>query len=196
MYIVPIFIRTGGGNLCALGNGNSRPRFRPGELISGLAPALIVGQCDLTHHAFNGHRIYPRASGGQRCHVLPIRGFQLDADRLGVGGDFKIRANHIGSHAAAAQNGSAVLLARAHVDHGDGDGVLIPVQSGIILGVFDGGGKVVNIAQVSIDVLLQGAGVGHIAGGTGGQTVAPADDAGQVLPHGLHILLIGLGNGL
>ena len=196
VHIIPVFLRTSGDNLRTFGHGNRLPRLRPGELIGGLAPALIVGQCDLTHHAIDGHRVYSHAARGQRCHVLPIRGFELNVHWLHLGGNLKISAHHIGSHTAAAQNGGAVLLARAHVDHGDGDGVLIPVQPGIILGVLDGGGKIVNIAQVGIDVLLQGAGVGHIAGGTGGQAVAPADDAGQVLRNGLHILLIGLGNGL
>ena len=196
VHIIPVFIGAGSGNLGALGHGNRLPRLRPGELISGLTPALIAGKGDLAHHAIDGHRVYSHAARGQRSHVLPLRGFELNVHRLHVSGNLKIFAHHIGSHTAAAQNGGTVLLARTHVDHGDGDSVAVPVQTGVILSIFHGGGKVVNIAQVGIDVLLQGAGVGHIAGGTGGQAVAPADDAGQVLRNGLHILLIGLGNGL
>ena len=38
--------------------------------------------------------------------------------------------------------------------------------------------------------------IGYIASGTGGQAVAPADDAGEIGLHGLHILVICLLNKL
>ena len=44
--------------------------------------------------------------------------------------------------------------------------------------------------------MLQGSGIGNVAGGTGGEAVAPADNAGKIGLHGFHIGLIGLLNGL
>ena len=193
--IVPVLPGGGSGDLGPRLYGNGVTGLGAGEAIG--IPALVLGyQGDGPLYPIDGHGIDPHVSGGQRRNGFAALGLDGNGHRLRLGGDLKIVSHHIGADAATAQDRGAAFLAGAHIDYRDGHGILGPIQPGIILGIINGGIEFVNVAHVCIDVLLQGAGIGHIAGGTGSQTVTPADDAGKIGLNGLHIPVIGLLNGL
>ena len=194
MDVVPVFVGAGGGDLRTGLHLHLAAGLLPGKFIAVLTAGL-GNQAQSALDTGDGHRVQPAVSGSQGVHLLLIHGTDTQAHRLAGCRDGKCLGNDVRPYTAAPQHRGAVLHARAHVHHGNGQGVVLPVHPGIvILGIGHRGTEVVHVAQIDIDVLLQNRREGHVAGGAGRQAVAPADNAGKILRRRLHVRVIALLN--
>ena len=188
MDVVPVHVRS-----CRLYGSSGRD----GRLLSGLAAGEVIPvagsrvETQRTRNAGDGHLIHSGVAPQQRLYTLSALGDELYLNRHGVvRGDHDTPVQYEGHRPAAAQNGIGILRTCAHVDYRHRDLVFVPVQPGELLRIRYGTAKIINVAKVCIQIGFKDRRIGGVAGGAQRQAVSPADDAGQVLCHGVHIFVV------